>query len=39
MYNYGPHSNTHQVENDDEVLSAKSGPGQLGGMPLMSNIS
>lgn len=36
----GPHANTQQVgDNEDEVLSAKSGPGQLGGIPVLSNLS
>ena len=38
---YGPHANTnsHLNDNEDEILSAKSGPGQLGGLPVLSNMS
>ena len=38
---YGPQANSQSQQNDneDEVLSAKSGPGQLAGLPVLTNLS
>lgn len=38
-YGLQANTNSHLNDNEDEILSAKSGPGQLGGMPVLSNMS